>query len=117
MGGLIKYKRDASKEIQETIKQCMHTMTKLQILWKNSLTSITYKLVVANAALRSKLLYGTESIQFTPAAIRRLNTFQLKILRKILGLKTTFIDRANTNNKVFEIVNELLKKHKKRPLY
>ncbi len=32
----------------------------------------------------------------------KLNTFQLKGLRKILGVKTTYVERANTNNKVFE---------------
>ena len=39
--------------------------------------------------------------------INRINTLQLKGLRKILGLTTTFIDRANTNKKVFELANEL----------
>eukprot|EP00975_Prorocentrum_lima_P057474 12055194-Prorocentrum_lima.AAC.1 len=37
-----------------------------------------------------------------------LRTFQLKGLRKILRLKTTFIDHANTNKKVFAQANHHL---------
>eukprot|EP00975_Prorocentrum_lima_P043373 9103968-Prorocentrum_lima.AAC.1 len=40
-----------------------------------------------------------------------LRTFQLKGLRKILRLKTTFIDRSNTNDKVFRLANEYYLQH------
>ena len=37
----------------------------------------------------------------------KLNTSQLKGLRKILGIKTTFVVRANTTKKVFEEANRV----------
>ena len=36
-----------------------------------------------------------------------LNAFQLKGLRRILKMKTAFVDRANTNQKVFEKANAI----------
>ena len=50
----------------------------------------------------SKLIYGLETIQPTVGAARALDTLHLKGLRKILELKMTFINRANTN----EIVDQ-----------
>ena len=37
--------------------------------------------------------------------MKKLDSFQLKGLRKILRLDTTFINRSNTNKKVFELAN------------
>ena len=40
--------------------------------------------------------------------MQRIDLFQLKGFRKILRMKTTFITRENTNNRVFEKANELM---------
>ena len=50
-------------------------------------------------------MYGFESVMMPKALLSRLNMFQLKGLRKILRMKTTFIDRSNTNQRVFEAAN------------
>jgi hypothetical protein len=63
---------------------------------------------VFNAVLSTKLLYGLESMIAPVQALKRLDTFQLKGLRKILNIKTTFIDRTQTNNKIYEDVNKLI---------
>ena len=55
--------------------------------------------------IRSKILYGLESAQLNEPHVKRLNTFQLKGLRKILHLQTTYIDRDNTNAKVIADAN------------
>ena len=65
--------------------------------------------------MRAKLLYGLESAQLIPSVLRRIEVFQLKVLRKILKIDTTFIDRAKTNKVVFELANQQLEaegKHK-----
>ena len=43
-----------------------------------------------------------ETLHLTEAISKKLDAFQLRGLRKILGLNTTFINRANTNAKVYE---------------
>ena len=49
--------------------------------------------------IRSKLLYGLESAPMNEYTKKELDTFQLKGLRKILGIKTTFIDKSQNNKK------------------
>ena len=53
------------------------------------------------------MVYGLESVMLPTQIMNKLNTFQSKGLRKILGMKTTFVERANTNKKVFEKANEI----------
>ena len=65
-------------------------------------------LVVYNSVIISKLLYGLESLEPTDATGKLLNTFQLKGLRKILRLHTTFIQRQNTNEYVYRRANDVL---------
>ena len=60
-----------------------------------------------DVVIRSKLVYGLEVVQIPDALKKKLDAFQLKGLRKILGYVTTFVDRANTNKKIFEDVNAI----------
>ena len=46
-----------------------------------------------------------ETIEIPVALLSRLESFQLKGLRKILGMTTTYINRANTNEEVFRRAN------------
>jgi len=59
--------------------------------------------------LRSKLLYGLESAQLIPSVSKKLEIFQLKVLRTILRMDTTYVNRANTNDKVYKKANDALK--------
>ena len=61
-----------------------------------------------DAVIRSKLVYGLESLELTAGNMSHLNAFQLKGLRKILKLKTTYIVRANTNKSVFEKASSIV---------
>ena len=46
-----------------------------------------------------------ETAQLNEPQMKRLDVFQLKAMRKILKMNTTFVNRTNTNNKVFEDAN------------
>ena len=94
----------------------MITMKKLDTFWRHSNCDTAIKVYTAEAVLRSKLLYGLESAQLIPSVSKRLETFQLKVLRKILRLDTTYIDRLNTNSSVFQTATDKMEtegKHKK----
>ena len=56
------------------------------------------------AVIDTKLMYGLESLQLPPMAAKTLDTFQLKGFRKIMGMKTTYVNRANTNEEVYRRV-------------
>lgn len=105
LGASIHKDHNVRREVTRKIGSCFVTMKKLQIVWGNNQCPKKFRFQVFDAVLRSKLVYGLESVMLTKALENRLDTLQLKGLRKILGIKTTFIDRGNTNNKVFEIAN------------
>ena len=64
--------------------------------------------MVYNAVIRTKLLYGLETLELPTSQISRLEAFQLKGFRKILKMVTTFVDRNNTNDEVFRRANQQL---------
>ena len=94
------------KEVKQRIANCMATLNKLQRFWKHSNCPLRFKIIVQDAVIRTKLLYGLESAELTDGALNKLDVFQLKGLRKILNMATTYIDRANTNEKVFEQIHK-----------
>ena len=53
---------------------------------------------VHDAVISSKLLYGLESASLTNAEYERLDSFQIKALRKILGIKHSY--RSHISNEV-----------------
>ena len=84
-------------------------MEKLDLFWRHSNCPLRFKLTAMDAVLKSKLLYGLETAQLNPSDIQKLDTFQLKGLRKILKITTTYVNRANTNEYVFEKANQELR--------
>ena len=60
----------------------MAILKKLDIFWIKTHYSKKWKLLVFNAVITSKVLYGLETLEPTEAAGRLLNTFQLKGVRK-----------------------------------
>ena len=52
-------------------------------------------------------MYGLEGTQLPSYLSKKLDVFQLKGLRKILGWKTTFVDRSLTNERVLEAASEI----------
>ena len=75
------------------------------------------KIKVLDAVIRSKILYGMESAQLNDPHLNRLQYIQLKGLRKIPKITTTYIDRHNSNEKVYEIANRELLRAKKNQCY
>ena len=53
-----------------------------------------------------KLLYGLETIHLTQAMQKKVNTVQLRGLRKILSLQSTYMNRAHTNAAVMQKANQ-----------
>jgi len=49
-----------------------------------------------------------ESAQINTPELKELEIFQLKALRKVLRLKTTFVATENTNTKVYQEANTKL---------
>ena len=84
----------------DRIKQATITWKRLDILWKIGKCSTKAKLQYWNAVIKTKLTYALETMHLTKTQLRKLDTFQLKGLRQILKMHTTFVERANTNKEV-----------------
>ena len=108
LGISVTQKIDPKHEIRKQISATMAVLKKLDIFWSKTRCGKRWKLLVYDAVITNKKIYGRESIEPTHAAATLLNTFQLKGLRKILRLQTTYIQRHNTNTYVYKRANEEL---------
>ena len=106
LGCFLNQKAEVDKEIKKRIATCMTILRSLDLFWRHSDCPVAFKLIAQDAVIRAKLLYGLESAELKQAQLKQLDVFQLKGLRKILRLETTFINRANSNKRVFEKANE-----------
>ena len=61
---------------------------------------------IYGAVIRSKLIYGLDSIQINISQRKELVAFQLKGIRQIFKILTTYVDREDTNEIVFKRATE-----------
>ena len=102
LGSTVSSTHNTRKEVCSKLSSCFAVMNKLNVFWSKSNCPPKFKIQVFDAVVRSKLVYGLEATQLPKYLLNKLDSFQLKGLRKILKLDTTFINRSNTNQKVFQ---------------
>ncbi len=106
LGGKLTKDAKSHTEVMSRIAATMPVLRPLDLFWRQTKCSNKWKLNVYNAVITSKLVYGLETLQFTGKTLNKMNTFQMKALRKILGVQPTFIDRTQTNALVFNMANK-----------
>jgi hypothetical protein len=67
----------------------------LSRVWSHSALGRKRKLSICHALVESKLLHGLATVCMNVAELRRLNGFQNKCLRKILGISSSFLSRVS----------------------
>jgi hypothetical protein len=115
LGGHISKTMSPAEEIANKLRATWPILRKLDIFWRLARVPKAWKIQAHQAIIESKLLYGLETVQATNAQLAKLDTFQLKGFRKILGITTTFVNRNNTNKKVFHKINKEVLKRGVRP--
>ena len=101
-------------EIDTRIISTASTLNKLDLFWKKAPVSTTWKLRVHDAVINSKLLYGLESASLTNAEYERLDAFQIKALRKMLGITHSYHSHVS-NEVVMQTANlNMILKEEKR---
>jgi len=88
---------DNHKEIMQRLGAVNATALQLQPFWSQTRTTVKWRLRVFEAALSTKLPHGLETMQLTRSEQNTLYAFQLKMLRRILRVPSTHIDRELTN--------------------
>ena len=99
---------DVSREVKSRIATCMVVLKRLDSFWRHSDCLDQFKLTTLDAVIKSKVLYGLESAQLNDNILNTLDVFQLKGLRKILEMDTTYVNRENTNDLVYKNANEAI---------
>ena len=102
LGAILTDNIDNQAEISNRLVDCINTCNRLGIFWKKAETTKHWKLRVFEAVLRSKLMYGLETIQLTDSELNRIDAFQIKNLRRIMGIKPTCVDRTYSNREVLQ---------------
>ena len=80
-----------------------------EIIWKHKQCPDKTRLMYWSMTIKTKLMYGLYLMALTQSQARRLNALQNKGLRKILNVKTTYIDRRNTVESLFLKANNTIK--------
>jgi len=106
LGTILTDTNDNHSEINNRISDCIITANRMKLFWNKAKTTIKWKLQVFDAMIRSKLLYGLETIQLTQNEKLRLDAFQMKGIRRLLQIPPTHIDRTWTNELVMKRANE-----------
>ena len=96
LGNELNQEVNIQHEILNKIQEVRRTWFKFSSYWKATCASKKWKLIVFDASIRSKLLYGLEFM------CKRIDAFQYRSLRRILGMPSTIINRAKTNKKLLE---------------
>ena len=92
---------DPGLELSNRLQQTLITWRRLFLFWKYSEVPTRLKLIIYHSIIKTKLFYGLETLVLLPAHKQQLDAFYLRGLRQIMGMKTTFIDRTNTNKRVY----------------
>eukprot|EP00973_Karenia_brevis_P061849 8602596-Karenia_brevis.AAC.1 len=111
LGAQLHEKGSVDKDINQKIGAATAIWRKLDPLWKGTNNSTKTKLNVYNAVVRSKVAYSLETAGLHKGHRAKLDAFQQKGLRMILGLEPTFLNREMTNQKVLDIANCVLFEH------
>ena len=108
MGCYLNKDADIGKELQKRFQDVVQTWQKLGPFFKHSNCTNKFKLQVYQSVVASKLLYGLETAQLNCSTQRKLDTFQLRGIRQILHITTTFVNRTHTNPYVYEQASQVM---------
>ena len=95
LGAAIYADGGARNELNRRIGAAWADFSKLARLWRHTSLPKARKLQIFNAIIASRLLYSLSSAWLNVAEIRRLNGFQCRCLRVIMGIKASFISRVS----------------------
>ena len=105
LGNNLNHTVNLRREITQRIQDAMSTWRRLAVFWKASNVSKKWQLVMYDAVTKTKLLYNLETVFLTQTLRKKMGAFQLRGLRQILKILTTYIDRRWTNDRVLELAS------------
>ena len=104
LGGDLNNEAGRQEELANRINKALQTCNKLKVFWYKSSCSYKWKLQVYNSIIVAQLTYGLNTLQLTPSLLNRLDAFQTRGLRYILGIEHSYYSHV-TNQEVFDKAN------------
>jgi hypothetical protein len=95
LGSILQGDGLADSEVRRRIGIARADFDALAKTWTHSALTWKQKLRVFDSLVESKLLYAMASLTLTVAQQRKLNGFQNRCLRKIIGVKPSYISRVS----------------------
>ena len=77
-------------ELNARIGKALTTCSKLKKFWYKTSCTIKWKMQVYNAIIIAQLTYGLNTLQMTPAMLKRVDAFQMRGLRYILKMDHSY---------------------------
>ena len=121
MGATLTKDEQSEKEIKIRLATANSTLVNLSTIWKSRSISIRTKIHLYKSMIHSIILYGCETWTLNKTLEKRINAFESKSYKRILGI--SYRERK-TNDNVFKIIIEaigyvkpLLSTIKRRKLY
>ena len=99
LGGILTKKADAKTELQARINATNPASRSLDVFWKQTNGLLKWKLLIFNAVCISKVVYGLETTIAKEATLHKLDTVQVKGLRKLC----TYHRRLSTGRKLTKV--------------
>ena len=104
LGGKLTNKASRHVEVISRINKALQTCMKLKFFWSKTKCSIGWKMQIYNAIIIAQLTYGLSTVQLTNSLLDRLDAFQMRGLRYILGIEHSSYSGIS-NEEVYERVN------------
>ena len=114
LGNRLNKRGSIKEEVSYQMQQVTITWKRLQTYWKATNASKKWQLLAYDAIIKSKLLYGLETAQVGKAELKRIDAFQLRGIRQILGKKHTYWDRTATSSHLFDLASRHLSEGKRQ---
>ncbi len=106
LGATIHADGKLKRELNRKLGTARADFQKLHRLWRNTSLTRPRKIAIFQSVVVSRLLYGLGSAWLNVAEVRRLNGFQCRCLRAILGIKPSYVSRVS-NARVLEQAGQI----------
>ena len=94
LGSVITASGDMAAEIGRRLGAARANFVSLEQVWRHSSLSARRIIRIFDACIASKLLYCLHTGQLSTQALRRVDTFQARCLRRILGIQHSYISHV-----------------------
>ena len=99
LGKEINKEANIQHEILNKMQEVRKTWYKLLSYWKATNANVKWQLIIFDVVIRSKMLYGLETIHLTGAMLKKIDAFQMRCLRRILkSHRLSLIDEISTKS-------------------